>query len=74
MIYGLENKAFESSYPNFQNTTIQLEQEGTKRNSDFLENDAEIIPNLKFLIIDCSPIPFIDSVGVKTINQVFFYS
>lgn len=69
-IYGLENKTFEGSFPNFQNTTIQLEQEKTK-NSNFLEKDSEIIPYIKFLIIDCSPIPFIDSVGVKTIKQVF---
>lgn len=37
----------------------------------FDENSEIPIPNFNFLIIDCSPVNFIDSVGIKTLNQVF---
>ncbi|RNA14181.1 solute carrier family 26 member 6-like [Brachionus plicatilis] len=69
-VYGLENQNFENSSSNFQNATIQIEEEKTRNFSDQIVVDDEIVPNFKFLIIDCSPIPFIDSVGVKTIKQL----
>ncbi|RNA14745.1 solute carrier family 26 member 6-like [Brachionus plicatilis] len=40
-------------------------------NEDNFDENSEIpVPDFNFLIIDCSPINFIDSVGVKTINQL----
>ncbi|RNA14710.1 solute carrier family 26 member 6-like [Brachionus plicatilis] len=38
--------------------------------NEFDENSEIPMPNFNFLIIDCSPINFIDSVGVKTIKQL----
>lgn len=71
MVYGIENKNFEDTSRNFQNTTIQIEEQEIKNISNDFEKDQKS-PNFKFLIIDCSPIGFIDSVGVKTIKQVYF--
>lgn len=41
---------------------------------DQIDEAQLAMPDLpfKYLIIDCSPINFIDSVGVKTIKNVFF--
>lgn len=36
----------------------------------FDENSEIPMPDFQFLIIDCSPFNFIDSVGAKTIKQV----
>lgn len=52
--------------------------ENSLEDEDNFDENSEIpIPKFKILIIDCSPINFIDSVGIKTINQVkkkFFFS
>ena len=42
---------------------------------DEIRDDKLRMPRLEFnfLIIDCSPINFVDTVGVKTIKQVYFY-
>lgn len=45
--------------------------ENSLEDEDNFDENSEIpIPKFNILIIDCSPINFVDSVGIKTINQV----
>lgn len=68
---GIEN--FGEKIPNIENVSIQLgdnffnKKEKIQKNT---ENNESNLPLFKFLIIDCSSIAFIDSVGVKVIKQV----